>query len=54
MVMPYQNNTFSAAYRLLGQDRYEVSSPNLIEGREFQFFNSTAANAGLALGYTRR
>jgi uncharacterized protein (TIGR03437 family) len=50
IVAPYANNTFGSAYRLLGQDRYDTSAPNLIEGREFQFSNlSTAANAGIAL-----
>jgi uncharacterized protein (TIGR03437 family) len=52
IVMPYQNNTFAAAYRLLGQDRYDSNSANLIEGREFQFYNGNVANAGLALDTT--
>ena len=52
IVMPFQTNNFGPAYRLLGQDRYDSNSPNLIEGREFQFYNGTNANAGLALDTT--
>ena len=53
IVLPYQNTTFGAAYRLLGQDRYDSNSINLIEGREFQFVTSNGvANAGLALDTT--
>jgi uncharacterized protein (TIGR03437 family) len=52
IVLPYQNGNFGPAYRLLGQDRYDSNSPNLIEGREFQFFNGSSANAGLALDTT--
>jgi len=53
LVMPSQSgNTatpFANATRVLGQDTMTMNSPNLIEGREFQFFNGTNANAGIAL-----
>ncbi|MDE3165809.1 MAG: hypothetical protein KGN36_08390 [Acidobacteriota bacterium] len=53
IVLPLQNGNFAAAYRLLGQDRYDSNDINLIEGREFQFTSVTtsgvAASAGLAL-----
>lgn len=53
LVMPSQSgNTttpFANASRVLGQDLMTMNSPNLIEGREFQFFNGQSANAGIAL-----
>ncbi|PWT91936.1 MAG: hypothetical protein C5B56_03110 [Proteobacteria bacterium] len=45
-----------SATRLLGQDTFAMSAPNLIEGREFDFFTSTtagnSADAGLAVDFT--
>lgn len=35
--LPQQGATFGAATRVLGQDSFTTNSPNLIEGREFQF-----------------
>jgi uncharacterized protein (TIGR03437 family) len=53
IVLPYQSPTFQAAYRLLGQDRYNSNAPNLIEGKEFDFVGSLAgvaqADAGIAI-----
>jgi uncharacterized protein (TIGR03437 family) len=49
MVMPYSSGVFGGATRILGQDRSNTSSPNLIEGREFQFVLGNAADAGIAL-----
>jgi len=54
IVMPLQNGpppTFGPATRLLGQDRYDSSSINLIEGREFRFVGSNI-DAGLAIDGT--
>jgi uncharacterized protein (TIGR03437 family) len=42
IVMPYSGGTFGAATRVLGQDRMDAGSPNLIEGREFQFGSETS------------
>ncbi|HJT89101.1 MAG TPA: hypothetical protein VJ732_14635 [Bryobacteraceae bacterium] len=41
IVMPYQGGVFSGASRVLGQDRLDTNSINLIEGREFQFTAKT-------------
>jgi len=51
IVMPLQNGTFGPATRLLGQDRFDSNSINLIEGREFRFAGSSF-DAGLALDST--
>jgi uncharacterized protein (TIGR03437 family) len=49
MVMPSAAG-FGSATRILGQDRANTNSPNLIEGREFQFVASNATgDAGIAL-----
>jgi sugar lactone lactonase YvrE len=37
LVMPMPTTSFSAATRVLGQDQFNFMSPNLVEGREFQF-----------------
>ena len=37
LVLPQPTTTFSPATRVLGQDQFSYMSPNLIEGREFQF-----------------
>jgi uncharacterized protein (TIGR03437 family) len=49
--MPSQAGTVpvGSATRVLGQDTMTMNSPNLIEGREFQFFNGSTADAGIAL-----
>ena len=56
LVLPYQSPTFQAAYRLLGQDRYDSNAPNLIEGKEFDFILSTnngvQVDAGIAIDST--
>ena len=56
VVLPYQNNSFQAAYRLLGQDRYDSNAVNLIEGKEFDFAGSFAGtaqyDAGIAIDAT--
>ena len=53
VVLPYQSGTFGAATRVLGQDRFDTGSTNLLEGREFQFTiqsgNQRFADAGLAI-----
>jgi uncharacterized protein (TIGR03437 family) len=51
LAMPSQSGTvpFGNATRVLGQDTMTMNSPNLIEGREFQFYNGSAADAGIAL-----
>ena len=53
IVMPTQSGSattpFGNATRVLGQDTMTMNSPNLIEGREFQFYNGQSANAGIAL-----
>ena len=61
VVMPNQSGTapFGNATRVLGQDTMTMNSPNLIEGREFQFYNGQAIlqgepayDAGIALDTT--
>jgi uncharacterized protein (TIGR03437 family) len=56
LVMPSQSGNatvpFGNATQVLGQDTMTMNSPNLIEGREFQFFNGANANAGVALDTT--
>ena len=54
LVMPNQSGTvpFGNATRVLGQDTKTMNSPNLIEGREFQFFNGQSVDAGIALDTT--
>ncbi len=51
VVLPLQSGTFGPATRVLGQDRFNTNSINLIEGREF-FFASSGSDAGLALDST--
>jgi uncharacterized protein (TIGR03437 family) len=52
IVMPYASAAFGSATRVLGQDRTNTNSPNLIEGREYQFVNGNSADAGIALDTT--
>ncbi len=51
--LPLSGSTFGSATRVLGQDRFDMRAPNLIEGREFDFiaFNgsSTVADAGMTI-----
>lgn len=51
--LPQQGSTFGPATRVLGQDYFNTNSPNLIEGREFQFAGQFAGNnfsdAGMAI-----
>ena len=45
--LPQTGNTFGAASRILGQDFPYANSPNLIEGREFQFTGTVSGSSGL-------
>ena len=49
VVMPSQSGTvpFGNATRVLGQDTTKMNSPNLIEGREFQFYNGQTLFSGV-------
>jgi uncharacterized protein (TIGR03437 family) len=51
--LPQQGATFGPATRVLGQDYFYANSPNLIEGREFQFAgtfdNANFEDAGMAI-----
>ena len=53
--LPQQSGSFSPATRVLGQDYFNTNSPNLIEGREFQFAGTIGSSstiysdAGLAV-----
>lgn len=53
VVLPESGSFFAPAVRVLGQDQYTYNSPNLIEGREFQFTQRVSsgsyADAGLAV-----
>jgi uncharacterized protein (TIGR03437 family) len=59
IVLPFQSgncpppagagNCFGAATRVLGQDRFNTNSINLIEGREFYFYNGSAADAAVVM-----
>jgi uncharacterized protein (TIGR03437 family) len=51
LAMPGQSGAvpFGNSTRVLGQDTMSMNSPNLIEGREFQFYNGQTASAGIAL-----
>jgi uncharacterized protein (TIGR03437 family) len=43
LVLPYASGSFAAATRVIGQDRMETGSANLVEGREFQFSRYTSS-----------
>lgn len=51
--LPLQGGTLGPATRVLGQDYFNTNSPNLIEGREFQFRGavgtSTYSDAAIAI-----
>jgi len=54
--MPQQSGTYVSASRVLGQDRFDTFSINLIEGREFAFVSQNAqgscADTALAIDST--
>ena len=52
VVLPWQTGNFGPASRVLGQDRFNTNSINLIEGREFFFFGSTGADAAVVMDST--
>jgi uncharacterized protein (TIGR03437 family) len=52
VVMPLQNGTFGPATRVLGQDRFNTNSINLIEGREFFFSGGLGTDSAVALDST--
>jgi uncharacterized protein (TIGR03437 family) len=52
VVMPLSSGVFASATRVLGQDRSNTNSANLIEGREFQFVLGSTADAGVAVDIT--
>ncbi len=53
VVLPWlQTGTFGPAPRVLGQDRFNTNSINLIEGREFYFVKGGAADASVAMDST--
>ena len=55
LVLPLQAGTFGPATRVLGQDRFNTNSINLIEGREFFFSGSllgSSNDSALALDST--
>jgi uncharacterized protein (TIGR03437 family) len=52
VVLPLQNGNFGVASRVLGQDRFDTNSVNLIEGREFFFYNGGSADASVVIDST--
>jgi uncharacterized protein (TIGR03437 family) len=54
VVLPQSGNSFGPATRVLGQDAMNLNSPNLVEGREFDFESLTSAgvDAGIAIDMT--
>ena len=48
IVMPQSGSSFGGATRVLGQDAMNLNSPNLIEGREFNF-SAAGGGAGMAV-----
>lgn len=58
VVLPQSGTTFTGATRVLGQDRMSQYSPNLVEGKEFDFqiappyANANSVDAGMALDTT--
>ncbi len=52
VMLPFTAGALSAATQVLGQDNFAMSAPNMIEGREFEFFpnvSGSAADAGVAI-----
>ncbi len=52
IVFPWQTGNFGPASRVLGQDRFNTNSINLIEGREFFFYGGTSADAAVVMDST--
>ena len=52
VVLPWQTGNFGQATRVLGQDRFNTNSINLIEGREFFFNNGGSADAAVVMDST--
>jgi uncharacterized protein (TIGR03437 family) len=52
LVLPFQNGNFGPATRVLGQDRFNTNSVNLIEGREFYFHYGGVADAAVVMDST--
>jgi uncharacterized protein (TIGR03437 family) len=56
IVLPFQGGALAPATRVLGQDRFDMNAPNLIEGREFDFVGSVNGqqllDAGIAIDST--
>jgi uncharacterized protein (TIGR03437 family) len=53
IVLPQAGSGFGAGTRVLGQLQLTLNSPNLIQGREFNFSNSgSAADAGIAVDFS--
>jgi uncharacterized protein (TIGR03437 family) len=50
--LPFQSGTFGPATRVLGQDRFDMRAPNLIEGKEFDFTTFTSQGALVEGGIT--
>jgi uncharacterized protein (TIGR03437 family) len=51
-VLPVQTGNFGAATRVLGQDRFNTNSINLVEGREFFFLSGNSADAAVVIDST--
>jgi uncharacterized protein (TIGR03437 family) len=52
VVLPWQSGNFGPATRVLGQDRFNTNSINLIEGREFYFHYNGVADAAVVMDST--
>src|SRR5262249_9374159 len=56
LVMPMPGTSLGAATKVLGQDQFNFMSPNLVEGREFQFSsvdtNGTHVDGGIVIDQT--
>jgi uncharacterized protein (TIGR03437 family) len=52
IVLPLQNGNFGAGTRVLGQDRFNTNSINLIEGKEFFFLSGNSADSAVAIDST--
>ena len=52
VVLPLQSPNFGPANRVIGQDRFDTNAVNLIEGREFFFYNGNGADAAVVMDST--
>jgi uncharacterized protein (TIGR03437 family) len=52
IVLPWQSGKFSGATQVLGQNKFTSNSINLIEGREFFFFNGRLGDAAVVMDST--